>query len=485
MQHLLNIPSDVLSFELFPFFQIQDIGSCNASLPRIFVTLPSCCGLNWICCQSHDIIMNIFVFCHTLCLGCLDIAVCQKFRPMLYEIYSTLCLAHSPRGVTIIQMHWFLNRSISLENVYLPYNMSAIEISEMFESIHRLNPANGKYRMKSINTRYNTLQHEDISLISQHYTSVLSLTLKYCSISDADINLLIKGCQELTSLDLTGCDVITHKTVVVLLQSCSKLTALNLSECNITDLFILSLTLQIAPIGGSPTNCTSLSTLNLGGNFQLTNLAIVSLEHTFTTLSTLELHGNRRVTDSAIYSLAQQYPHLTDLDLAACGVRQGAIEALATSCQTLTSLNLSHCTFVTDMGVTALVQGCRLLSKLYLNSCYLITDEAVIAMARYGASLREIHLSCCAAITDTSLLALATRQEGRTAASSHLQIAVLNIRGCHIVSDRAILTLASSCVTLSTLIKPNGGKFNFDLLRLTSSPSLHTVASYNEKAMRR
>ena len=420
MQNLLNIPSDILSFELFPFFQTQDIGR-------------------------------------------LDIAMSKQLRPMMFEIYATISLNHSPRGMNVIQMNWYLNRSVSVEKVCLSHNMSALDISSIFDGIRILNSTNRKYRVNSINTRYNTVRHEDVCVISQYCTSISSLIMKYCSISNTDINLLTEGCLELTVLDLTGCSDIRHETILVILQRCTKLKALNLSECHITDLVILSLTLQITPATRPPV----LSTLNLGGNFELTNLAIISLEHVFTALSTLQLHGNRRITDAAIYSLAQKYPQLTALDLTACGVRQGALSALATCCQTLTSLNISHCTFVTDAAIARLIQGCRLLSKLYLNSCYLITDEAVIALARHGigVSLREIHLSFCAAVTDTAMLALA--EACRTASSSHLT--VLNIRSCHIVSDKAILTLAASCGSLSTLIKPNGGKFDFGVLRLRSS----------------
>ena len=76
---------------------------------------------------------------------------------------------------------------------------------------------------------------------------------------------------------------------------------------------------------------------------------------------------------------------LTTLNLTYCSkITDAALEAVGSGCPQLTSLNLSGCRNITDAAVVAVASGCKQLSSLTLGGCNKITDAAVLLMVAWG-----------------------------------------------------------------------------------------------------
>ena len=69
-------------------------------------------------------------------LGRLDVSVTNKrLRPQLFEVYLSLRLKHSKRNITRNQMEWFFKRSIALTRIRFSGQVSAADISLIFDML--------------------------------------------------------------------------------------------------------------------------------------------------------------------------------------------------------------------------------------------------------------------------------------------------------------------------------------------------------------
>ena len=68
---------------------------------------------------------------------------------------------------------------------------------------------------------------------------------------------------------------------------------------------------------------------------------------------------------------------LTTLNLTYCSkITDAALEPVASGCKQLTKLNLAYCSNITDAAVVAVASGCPQLSSLSLFGCHKITQAA-------------------------------------------------------------------------------------------------------------
>ena len=93
MERFLELPTDILVFELFPLMTMTELRR-------------------------------------------LDVAVTNKeLRPQLFEVYVSLQLKHSKCGFTRNQMEWFFKRSIALTRIRFSGQVSAADISLIFDML--------------------------------------------------------------------------------------------------------------------------------------------------------------------------------------------------------------------------------------------------------------------------------------------------------------------------------------------------------------
>ena len=75
-------------------------------------------------------------------------------------------------------------------------------------------------------------------------------------------------------------------------------------------------------------------------------------------------------------------------------VSDEAIETLARSCSRLRSLDIGKCD-VTDIGLKTLSENCPNLKKLSAKGCELISDQGIQTVAYYCRGLQQLNIQDC------------------------------------------------------------------------------------------
>ena len=76
--------------------------------------------------------------------------------------------------------------------------------------------------------------------------------------------------------------------------------------------------------------------------------------------------------------------------------------------QYLEVMDLSHCSLITDVGVSALAHGCGQLHTIHLTGCEHVTDIGVSALAHGCGQLHTIDLRGCVIVTDIGVSAFSS-----------------------------------------------------------------------------
>ncbi|EEY70062.1 uncharacterized protein PITG_06628 [Phytophthora infestans T30-4] len=123
----------------------------------------------------------------------------------------------------------------------------------------------------------------------------------------------------------------------------------------------------------------------------------------------------------------------------------------------LTELDVSSCEWVDDKFLRTVARCCSLLSHVTIAHCRRVTDYGVAAFGEsYAASLTSLDVSFCTKLTDTALLALLVGSSSQTAgpggaptvaSSSSARIRILNIAGLPLVDGLTLLGLRGPCAS--------------------------------------
>ena len=150
-------------------------------------------------------------------------------------------------------------------------------------------------------------------------------------------------------------------------------------------------------------------------------------------LTSIDLSNCDGISDIGVSAIAEGCHQLTSIDLSNCdGISDIGVSAIAEGCHQLTSIDLRGCQSISDIGVSAIAEGCHQLTSITLSNCDGISDISVSALAEGCHQLTSINLVCCQNISDIGLSAIA---EG-----CH-QLTSINIYGCRVISDIVKTTL--------------------------------------------
>lgn len=271
-----------------------------------------------------------------------------------------------------------------------------------------------------------------------------SLYLQYCAfITDAGVQMLAVEVNHdtLTSLDLSGCALLSDHSVVALGQLCRKLRRLNLKAVN-----------RVTEVGGSSIthNCWDIEYLCLEDMYNLTDSAFVfdfssdgrrAVEaNMLRCVTDMNLQDCNKLTDMAVNHIMKRACRISTLNLAGCcnltdmacsfivkdsvtGSRRGVF---------VTSLNLGYCMNITDQGLVFLTASLTKLRHINLAGCVQLTDEGVLALVSICTRLQDVVLAQCKHLTDKSLCYLA----------DFLWVETLDVSHCSKISDDGIEVLA-------------------------------------------
>jgi len=294
------------------------------------------------------------------------------------------------------------------------------------------------------------ITNSGLNMIAIRYEQLLSsLNIKGCNqITDGGISLVARYCTELTNINFGGCNI-SVGAFAQLIQNCPKLTQIALQGCiGITDTGLTNLSRF----------CPNLTSLNLSECSRITGAAFATLVQSCQNLSTLKLH-KCDVTDDWFSNTFCNCSSLTKLDLTGCsGISDEAFPDLARIFLNLTSLNITACS-ISDIGVMYLADGLPLLSSFCLRACN-ISDQSLAFLANCP-DLMELNLWGCQ-ITDAGL--------------SHVKnwenLTSLNIGNCAKISEEGLGVLARTRPSLMTLsVWSNNSLTNSGLMMLANKLS--------------
>jgi hypothetical protein len=108
------------------------------------------------------------------------------------------------------------------------------------------------------------------------------------------------------------------------------------------------------------------------------------------------------VTDEVVGAMLRRFTFLTSVNLRDCSL----LRVVTAWPVKLTSVDLSHCSKLTDGAVEALASHCAGLTSVDLSCCSKLTDGAVEALVSHCAGLTSVNLRGCSKLTDGAVEAL-------------------------------------------------------------------------------
>ncbi|XP_027072993.1 EIN3-binding F-box protein 1-like [Coffea eugenioides] len=252
-----------------------------------------------------------------------------------------------------------------------------------------------------------------------------SLTITSCrGTSDLSLEALGKGCPNLRQMCLRKCCFVSDNGLVAFAKAAGSLECLQLEECNrITETGILN----------ALSNCNSkLKSLSI-----VKCMGIKSMPSETPALSpceslrSLSIRSCPWFNSTSLALVGKLCPQLHHLDLSGlCGITDAALLPLLESCESLVKVNLSDCGNLTDKVIIALAElhGATL-ELLNLEGCKKVTDASLVAIADSCLFLNDLDVSKCS-ITDSGVAALSN--------GVHLNLQVLSLSGCSMVSNRSL-----------------------------------------------
>ncbi|ETO71262.1 hypothetical protein F444_12365 [Phytophthora nicotianae P1976] len=134
--------------------------------------------------------------------------------------------------------------------------------------------------------------------------------------------------------------------------------------------------------------------------------------------------------------------------------------------RSLTELDVSSCEWVDDKFLRTLARHCSVLAQVTLAHCRRVTDYGVAAFGEsYAASLTSLDVSFCTKLTDTALLALLVGSSSSPAVpggaqmatlSASARIRVLNVAGLPLVDGLTLLGLRGPCASRLEVLNMSG-----------------------------
>lgn len=360
----------------------------------------------------------IFVICPFLTwsnLCNLDIALCsRKLRSLLYDMYPMLRRVHLCSGIEAIQLKWMFDRSIPMDSLSFEINISD----------------NVLFFLASHPDKCSALTCLDLSMcrnisdvgviaLAQQCRDIKQLNMSFAPIRNESVNQFSQVCHNLTSLDISHCQLLTDEAIQAVAQNCASLTSLCLLRCegfsslSLEALALHSSSLTTLCLGSCHLNnqgvialskgCRALTSLDLSNSLKSVNSdALIELLGSLR-LTVLNLSGKESgVSDAVVLAMAcSSRVTLQSLELRGCPITDDAVEALSQHCPGLTSLDVPMCS-ITDNAVLALASGCRSLTSLDLSDTF-VSDVAVEVLSLDFAALKTLDLSCCCCVTVEAL----------------------------------------------------------------------------------
>ena len=148
-----------------------------------------------------------------------------------------------------------------------------------------------------------------------------------------------------------------------------------------------------------------LDTLNIAYCASFTDRGVESISATCKALTSVNISGCTRMTDEALRLLCTCCPCISHIEMAYChNMTDVSLHHMAQELW-VESLNIGHCTRISDEGIITLVGRCNGINKLHIPWCRKITDRSMnfLAIECKHVELLDISAISSASISDAVL----------------------------------------------------------------------------------
>ncbi|KAI9239201.1 MAG: hypothetical protein BYD32DRAFT_240958 [Podila humilis] len=165
------------------------------------------------------------------------------------------------------------------------------------------------------------------------------------------------------------------------------------------------------------------------------------------------------ITDRHLSSLSPSLTHLTSLNLAHCSAISdvSVIDIVTSSSPYLKKIDLTECRLITNLTVQVIARLCSQLEEISLQGCGLIKDDAIEELALHCTRLQKVDIGHCQRASDRAVLALlrksgrinacpyggysASSSKGLKAQTRNARISRLGIAGCRGVTMIGLMAI--------------------------------------------
>jgi hypothetical protein len=258
-----------------------------------------------------------------------------------------------------------------------------------------------------------------------------------------DANML----KSLEKLDLTDCNRLTDFGFASLVTRCLSVRQLVLAGCvGLTDKALEMI--RTNPIH-SPTYATETKTggqledADVGDGILVESSGSTALTvGSVTSTSTPSKKGGKVPRYPAIIPNWVRFDRLDTLNIAYCAnFTDRGVESISATCKALTSINISGCTRMTDEALRLLCTCCPCVSHIEMAYCHNITDASLHYMAQ-ELWVESLNVGHCTRISDEGIMTLVGRCNG---------IHKLRVAWCRKITDRSMNHLATECKHIELL----------------------------------
>ena len=220
------------------------------------------------------------------------------------------------------------------------------------------------------------ISNEVLDCIFNFYgMDVIHLILRQCwQVTDKGLALIGDRAKNIQTLDLHSCWDLTQAGISALCKNCNNLKTIDLSNCRKVD-----------------------------------DTCIHNILSNHRTLESLSFSYCKPLSNNTMLFISQFCPRLRKLNLQRCtGIGDSGFQHWSrVQFKHLHELNLSDCSFLTDIAVALICQSCTYLTSLNLSFCCSLTEASILQISNSLAWLESLDISFCgAAISDNSLLVL-------------------------------------------------------------------------------
>ena len=270
---------------------------------------------------------------------------------------------------------------------------------------------------------------------------------------------LFNGCciwKKLKYVDISKNPSINNIILTAIGQNCPNIESINLSfiasidDTGLRDLSTMRPTIlhwklrscnRVSNVGIKyiVNNCVGLKSLDVGGEQSVVDDGgiLYALNHA-KSLEKLNCSNNRKITDVCLSDLEVEHK-LEHFNFSRCKLVIGSLSSYLSNLKRITHLDLSFCSFLSDMHLNQLATNrelCKSFVILKFQMCKGIGDKAMAKLVEFSKSLKEIDLSHCKNIGDKTVLSLA-----KTTSSNWLKR--ISLIGCQSVTGKSLGVLCN------------------------------------------